>query len=242
MLEYSREGNVAAKACFEQAIELDPKFGRAYAAIANVIFHDIVDGYVDSRRESLHAASDMAIKAISLDAQDAFAHFVSGRIYTIQGRFEEAVDELETAIELNPSLAQAYHGLAYALYYRGDAKRAIPLFETAQRLSPYDHNVWAFLGIRAQAYIELRDYDSAIKVAREAIRKPNAKYWADVSLVSALSHANENEEARAALDELLQRKPDLNARFIQDTLGFTKHTAQLEHFIDGLRRAGLPDD
>ncbi len=207
-----------------------------------MIFHDILDGYVESREQALHDAEGHAHTAVTVDDQDAFAHCILGRLYSIQSRFDEAISELQTAIRLNPSLALAYHGLAYALYYSGEAEQSIPLFETAEKLSPHDHNVWAFLGIRSQAYIQLGDYAAAVRVAKEAVRKPHAKFWANISLVSALGHADEPEEARAALDELLRRKPDLNAQFIRETLGFTKNRAQLEHFIDGLRRVGLPEE
>jgi len=240
MYEYSREGNIAAKSYFQKAIELEPEFGHAHAALAYVIHHDIADGYVPSREQATRDAEDHALTAVKADDQDAFAHCILGRIYSIQRRFDEAISELQIAIRLNPSLALAHHGLAYALFHSGEVERSVPLFETAEKLSPHDHNVWAFLGVRARAYIQLGDYAAAIRTAREAIRKPHAKFWANVTLVSALGHAGRIKEAQAAVDELLRRKPDFNVPFMRETVTWYD-PENLEHYIEGLRKAGLTE-
>jgi adenylate cyclase len=241
MYEYNREGNTAAKNYFQKAIELEPEFGHAHAALAYVIYHDTADGYAPSREQAMRDAEDHAFKAVTADDQDAFAHCVLGRIYSIQRRFDEAISELQIAIKLNPSLALAHHGLGYALFHNGEVEQSIPLFETAEKLSPHDHNVWAFLGVRARAYIQLGDYAAAIRTASEAIRKPHAKFWANVTLVSALGHAGRIKEAQAAVDELMRRKPDFNVSFMRETVTWYG-PENLEHYIDGLRKAGLPDD
>jgi adenylate cyclase len=242
MHEYSREGNIAARDHFQQAIALEPEFADAHAALAYVIYHDINDGYVDSRSAAMREAEDCARTAMTIDDQDAFGHCVLGRIYSIQARFDDAITELQVAIRLNPSLALAYHGLAYALLFSGDAEQAIPLFETAEKLSPHDHNVWAFLSIRGIAYSQIGDYEAAARVGREAVRKPHAKFWAGVNLLSTLGHTNEKAEMQEVLDELLRQRPDVNIHFVKKSMDYFKESKHLEHFIDGLRSAGLPEE
>ena len=240
MHEYTRDGNIAAKTYFLKAIELEREFAHAHACLAYVMFHDIADGYVQQRTEAMEEAENHARAAVTIDDQDAFAHCVLGRLYSIQGRFDDAISELQASIRLNPSLALAHHGLAFALYYSGEAERSIPLFEAAEQLSPHDHNVWAFLGIRAMAHIQLGDYTAAVRDARQAVRKPHAKYWANVSLVSALGHANMIADAKLALEELMRRKPEISVRFVLETLSWSDQ-AQMDHFVAGLRNAGLPE-
>lgn len=211
---------------------------RLYTAAAYVLFHDIVDGYTDRRKETSQEAFELAEKAVTVDDQDAFAHFVLGRVCSIRMEYERAISELETAIELNPSLADAYHGVGFTLTYSGRAEEAIPMFETAYRLSPHDAKVWAFFAIRAIAYIDLRQYDKAIQFAREAIRKPHAKFWAFAHLASALGHGGTPEEAETAVAELLARKPDFTLGFARDHMIWHQ---QRDHFLEGLRRAGMPE-
>ncbi len=64
--------------------------------------------------------------------EDAGAHFDLGSIYYVRGHFEQAVEELERAVELAPDHGDANYmlGLAYAKLKRyDDARRA---FEAAR--------------------------------------------------------------------------------------------------------------
>ena len=58
--------------------------------------------------------------------------------------------------------------------------------------------------------------------------------------VSALGHLGRREEAREALSELLRRKPGLQLSHLRE--GFIPVTpSKLEDFLEGLRKAGLPE-
>jgi TolB-like protein/class 3 adenylate cyclase len=242
MHEYSRNGNIQAKEHFQKAIETEPNFASAHAALAYVIYHDINDGYVESREEAMRDAERHARKAITLDDQDSFGHCVLGRIYSIQAQFEDAITESRAAIKLNPSFALAYHSLGYALLFSGETEESIPLFEVAEKLSPHDHNVWAFLSIRAIAFSQLRDHDVAVKLAREAVRKPHAKFWAGVNLLSALGHTDKKAEAQETLKELLRQRPDFGVSFVKQSMAYYRDPVRFGHYLDGLRNAGLPEE
>ncbi len=241
LYKYTRDGNRDALKLLQQAIEVDEEFSQAYAAAAYVKFSDVADGYTDRPKDTLQEAFALAEKAIAIDDQDAFSHFILGRVYSIRPDFEQAISELEFAIKLNPSLAEAYYGLGFALTYSGRGEEAIPMFEMANRLSPHDASVWAFFGIRAVAYIEMRQYDEAIRCGREAVRKRSAKYWASSHLVSALGHGGTPQEAENAVTELLARKPDFTVTFAKDHLYYYRKPEQLDHYLEGLRKAGLPE-
>ena len=47
------------------------------------------------------------------------------------------------------------------------------------------------------------------------------------------------DEARAAVTEALEAKPDLSLTYLEKTLP-TKEPGGLEPYLDGLRKAGLP--
>ena len=239
--KHTQDDNRNALEFLHQALDVDEDFSQALATAAYVKFNDVSDGYTDRPKDTLHEAFGLAQKAVASDDQDAYGHFVLGRIYSIRFDYEQAISELEFAIKLNPCLADAYHGLGFTLTYSGRAEEAIPLFETAYRLSPHDANVWAFFGIRAVAYIEMRQYDEAIKCAREAVRKRYAKYWAFSHLVSALGHGGTAQEAEKAITELLARKPDFTVNFAKIHLYYYRKPEQLDHYFQGLRKAGLPE-
>jgi adenylate cyclase len=77
--------------------------------------------------------------------------------------------------------------------------------------------------------------------ARRATRVPNAHYWAFAHRVSALGQLEKPQELATAVNNLLQRKPDFSCSFARKRLFYLKDRDQLDRYLEGLRRAGIPD-
>ena len=120
-------------------------------------------------------------------------------------------------------------------------EESIPHFEEAIRLSPHDPWRWGFLSYRSLAHLFMKQHEAAVEWANKAIRVPNCQYWANAHLVAALGHLGRVDEARAAAEELLRRKPEFSCSFARKHLFYIKSSAQIEHYLDGLRKAGLPE-
>jgi TolB-like protein len=241
MYQETREGNREALRQFERAIEFGPEFAPAYAASAYVLCFDITNGYKEHSEASLEEVHQTASKAIALDGKDAMPHVVRGRIYLLQNNHEDAIAELEDAVELNPNLADAHHGLGFALTVSGWPEEALPHFDRAIRLSPYDPRVASFLEMTAWALIVLGRYREAEEFARRSVRGLNADLWAYATHCSALGHLDRHEEAKTARNKLLEREPDFSLSFVRQFVYYNKVPAHLERYIEGLRKAGLPE-
>jgi tetratricopeptide (TPR) repeat protein len=189
--------------------------------------------------ERLGEAVAMGRKGVELDERDGLIRFMYGRALLAHRDYSHALAELETAIELNPSLAVSYCGLGDSLAYEGRIGEAIPFFQKAIELSPYDPLRWAFYSYRALAHIFAREFELANEWAEKATRVPNAHYWAFAHRVSALGHL-QRKEVQAAAGELLQRKPDFSCEFARKRLFYIKDPDQLELYLEGLRRGGVP--
>ena len=87
----------------------------------------------------------------------------------------------------------------------------------------------------------MKQHEAAVKWANKAIRVPNCQYWANAHLVSALGHLGRVDEARVAVKELLRRKPEFSCSFARTHLFYIKSSAQIEHYLDGLRKAEVPE-
>jgi TolB-like protein/Flp pilus assembly protein TadD len=241
MYQDTRAGNIEARRQFEKAIELGSDFAPAYAASAYVLFEDIVSGYREHSDDSIDEAIGTAERAIALDEKDAMAHMVLGRTSLLRCQHEDSIAELETAIKLNPNYADAYHGLGFSLTVSGRPEEAIPQHETAIRLSPHDPRLSSFHEMRAWALIVLGRHEEALISARTSVRRPNAQLWAYATLSSVLGHLDLRDEARLAREEVLKRKPNFSLGFVRRFVYYNKVPAQLERYIDGLRKAGLPE-
>ena len=119
--------------------------------------------------------------------------------------------------------------------------QAIDNFHKAERLSPRDPLLWAFTVTHALSCILSSRYEAAVELARRTIRIPRATgYWPHAMLASALGNLGQIDEARAAVDAALEQKPDLSLAYLERTLP-TKEPGGLEPYLDGLRKAGLPE-
>jgi tetratricopeptide (TPR) repeat protein len=192
-------------------------------------------------REVLDEALSIAKKSVWLDDRDAFCHLAVARVHLARREYEEALAECRTSLKLNPAFAQAHCAMGDALSYAGRGEEAIREFEESLRLSPQDPWRWAFLSYEALARIFLRQYDKAVASARAALRIPNCQYWANAYLVAALGHLGRKDEGRDAIAELLRRKPGFNRRYAEEHLFYLERREQVEHYLEGLRKAGVAD-
>jgi len=238
--EFSVEGNARAQSLFRRAIELDPMFAAAYARLAYAMVLSAIYFDADQNSGLLEEALELSSKAVRLDDQDAIARFALGRTHLAMKKYEQSIVEMQAAIDLNSSLAQAYCGLGDSLSYLGRVSEAIPSFEEAVRLSPHDPHRWAFLMYAAIANIFNGDYETAVEWAKSSVQVPNSHYWASAALVSALGHMDRKEETQIALESLIKIKPDFTCRWAAERLFYLRDQAQIDRYIDGLKKAGVP--
>jgi TolB-like protein/class 3 adenylate cyclase/cytochrome c-type biogenesis protein CcmH/NrfG len=240
--KYTRESHAEARRLFQAACALDPQFAPARSYLALSYFSSFING-LDEAEESFALARDTALQALAIDQRDPVARFVLGRVYTQLGQLRAAIAELEQAVRLNPSFAQAHYGLGTALARAGRWEDAVDACATAERLSPHDPMLPAFQAVRASALALGGHLDEAEAVARAALRHPTASFWNAAALASVLGHAGRGEEARREVDRLLAMRPDFSEAMYRRLFG----TAEADDagsaptfFFEGLYKAGLP--
>jgi len=235
------EDNLEAQRLFRRAIELDPELAEAHAYLSYALILGMTYFEADPDDGRLHDVVAIAKQAVELDDQDALIRFIYGRALVARGAYAHALSELQVAVELNPNLAVVHCGLADALAYEGRFAEAIPFFHKAIELSPYDPQRWAFYSYRALAHLLAREFDQAVEWANKAVLVPRCHYWPLAHRVSALGYLQTRNELAPALKELLQRKPHFSGGFARRRLFYLKNPADLETYVEGLRRAGLPE-
>lgn len=235
------EDNLEAQARLRRAIELDPQFSHAYAFLSYAIVLSMIYFDAPPLPRQLDEALRTAQRAAELDDQDASVRFALGRVLTVSKRYEDAIDEMKLATGLNPALAVAWCGLADSYVYNGDFELADPLFQHALDLSPHDPMRWAFLSYRAQAKLFAGDFARANAYASQAVRAPNCHYWPFAHRLAALGHLGAFDELARAREQMFERKPDFNCDWTRERLFYVLDTNQVAVYVDGLRRAGVPD-
>jgi len=238
---FTQPGFAEATALFRRAIRIEPGLARAHAGLAYVYLQTAFYSRPEERPALIDAALASARSAVTLDDRDSHCHYVLGRILCLLRRMEESIAELEKTIALNPSYAQGYFGLAFTFVWCRREEEAIALLERAVELSPRDPHLWTFHHIRALAHFSLGELDGAEFFAREAIRQPNATYFAYTTLVATLGLAGRKDEAQAALRQLWEKEPAYSLAFARSDFFYCVNEDLLERFLEGLRLAGVPE-
>ncbi|MEO6972827.1 MAG: adenylate/guanylate cyclase domain-containing protein [Rhodoferax sp.] len=245
--QFTLEGHAESRRLLQQAVLRDPQFAPALSYLALSHYSSFFNR-LDADANSLVVARDLALRALAIDNKQALARFVLGRIHTVTGQIAAALDELQSAIQLNPSLALAHYGRAAVLLQLGRGEEALESAATAERLSPHDPSVWAFQSTRALALSLGGRPEEAEPVARKAVHHPAATFWAIAGLASILGHLGREAEGREAIAQLVAKRPDFSMAMFRRVYAGARFEGQrnagpsnlTRHFFEGLYKAGLP--
>jgi len=240
---FAEEDNAKAQTLLRQAQALDPSFATAFAFESYSHYLDAILGYAEAPKESIAAAYERATAALALDDKDPVAYFALGRVYMLRGEHDASIEALETSLTINPSFAQAHHGLGFALALAGRLDEAAVEIDKSIRLSPRDPLLFAVESVRGFVSVLQRDNEAGAAWAEKAIRHPKSAgggYWPHAVLAAALANLGRIDEARVALDGALTRKPGLSLAYLKEMLP-TRTADGLDPYLNGLRKAGLLD-
>lgn len=121
---------------FQQAIAKDPKYARAYAALADS-YALMSSYYVAPPEEITPKARAAALKALQLDNSLAEAHTALALITeNYDWDWQTAEKEFRLAIQLDPNYPTAHHWYAEYLMWQGRFDEALAESERARQLDP----------------------------------------------------------------------------------------------------------
>ena len=255
----TQEGNARARAMYEKAIELDPKYADAYVYVGWTYFQDAWNGWIEPSREfppgshpdlvksqerALERASKMVQKAIAIDDSLPMAYRVLSQIDIYKGgHYDRAVADAERAIALDPNSALGYLDLADERDMAGEPEEAIEPLNKAIRLDPLNRDLYS--GELAWAYTLMGRYAEAVSFDKRFVaRYPNNEggHW---NLALAYVELGRLDDARAEVAEVLRINPQLTLegerRAEEHAFGIIplKNRALAERYLADMAKAGL---
>ncbi|MBW7469457.1 winged helix-turn-helix domain-containing tetratricopeptide repeat protein [Marinobacter sp. F4218] len=233
--------NLEAQRMLRQSQELDPLFGEAYAWWAYAVILGMVYWDTKPTQALLDQALAACDQALSLVPNNATFHALKARVLLARREYRSAISENRTAIELNPTFAAAYCGLGDSLAYEARYDEALTNFRRSIALSPNDPQMWAFLTYGALAMIFQGDYETALEWTDRAATLPNCQYWTSAHRAVALAYLNRTSAAHDATARLLLELPGFSVTFAREKLFYLREQAQIDCYLEGLRRAGVPE-
>jgi adenylate cyclase len=236
--QFTKDDNLKARSYFLKASELDPHFSSSFSFLGWSHYLDLQYQWSESPAQSLASYYQEAEKAVSLDDNDAIAHFFLGSACFHMRQYERGIVEAGRGIALNPSYAYSYfiQGLCLAMLGRPD--EAIGLLEKAIRLSRHDPLMFfSVLGLGMVHFVADR-YEEALACAERSLQLRSDQPQTLRLIAACCGHLGRAEEALEALDKMLKLTPD----FSVEALRVYGPPALVEGYLEGWRKAGWKEE
>ena len=166
---HTTQDNVYARQMFKQAIDIEPRYGRAWAGIAYTYGFEYM--YFNASNVNLAEAKRTSARALKLAPDLAESHVSSGIASCMNQLYRDADVEFEKAIQLDPKNYEAWYFYGRAKVHEGELERALKLFERASQVRSED---FQSVLLQAQLYTSLDQRDKALEVTREGIKRVRA--------------------------------------------------------------------
>jgi TolB-like protein/tetratricopeptide (TPR) repeat protein len=232
----TKESITSARDYFERAIKLDPQNAEALVGLAYARLRAPYYGWSTATEDKPAAQLELLMKATAINPGYAFAYYVKGTLLWIAQEYAESLAAAETEVALDPNSAYGYTAIGRVEGLLGRCEQSIAHIKQAFALSPRDPfgGIWyMYLGL---AEFCLGRLDAAIEQFKRAIVSGYPTYITYSMLAGADAAKGNDAEAKSALAEARRLFPQLTIRFL------LAETPTPSIAIDGLRKAGLPEE
>jgi adenylate cyclase len=239
LYDWNAESFQRAEGLLRKAIEQDGNYAEALATLAICIGTAGIDGW-KPLEPAIGEGLSLARRAAKLDHASAEVLAVAAHAEAFyRGSYERSEELAARALQLNPNSTQVRNYCGSAYCYGGDSDRAIEHLEAARRINPVDPRGFATMMSLGAAHFWAKRFEETVSWTRRVlVQHPNHSI-AKRYLAASLAHLGRIEEARDVIADLLRSQPQSSlSRSRKSTF---RYGWMMELYIDGLRKAGLPE-
>lgn len=190
----ARNQPTEAEAAFRRALELDPKYKRAQAGLAQLFIAN------NKVAEAITAAK----AAIAAGDDSSLIYALLGHAQFRNQQTDDALANLTEALKREPTNPQALRDRAEVLVMRKDLPRATA---DLQALLAVEKSATTMLRL-AELYRTTKQYDEAIKWYQQIIEADSANQEARTALAEVMIESGKAENAVAQLEALIKAEPN----------------------------------
>ncbi|MHC4639217.1 MAG: adenylate/guanylate cyclase domain-containing protein [Planctomycetota bacterium] len=231
---------VKAISFFEKAIELDPKYWRAYAALASTYFYSFRRGKtwtlpLGVNRNEAFRRADKYLE-VAMNNPTPLAHQVATEWHIKRAEYETAIAEAERAVVLDSNDPGSHLAMAWALMSVGRHREGADSVKRAMRLDPVQRPYYSLaLGV---AHFLMKDFQEAVTLCENALKRNPDNHSPLWVLAAAYAHLGREKEAKAAFAKFGEKQQGLSRPDIRWWTFKYKDPADFKLIDDGLRKAG----
>jgi serine/threonine protein kinase/tetratricopeptide (TPR) repeat protein len=227
------EEHATVRRILERAVRQTPDHADSWAMLAMMYIVEYSDSF-NALPNPLERAMAAAQRAVDLAPSYARGYYALAWVYFFcreKASFHAAVEQ---AVALNPMDGSIIGILGLLLHHAGELERGLQMVEKAMQLNPNYPGVLRFTHF-TNAYCQGR-YAEALGAAVR-INMPGF-FYAQAALAAALGQLGQREAAQKAALEVLALRPDFAVVARREYAKWFE-PKDVEHFVDGLRKAGL---
>jgi TolB-like protein/class 3 adenylate cyclase len=239
------EDLIKAVPYLDEAVERDPNYSRAYAALAAVYWvgaRSLWGKYLDMSRAEAEMMANIYL-AEAMQDPTPLAHWIASDILRAGRRHQEAITEATRAIALDANDPIGYYAMSNALIWAGNPVAGTEFIKKAMRLDP--HYPPDYLYSLGKAQFFMRRLDEAAATLEEVKQRFPDYDWTFFYLAATYGHLGREQEAKSAIKMFNERMTEAGLSTILslqwlDAFPF-KERKDIELLREGLRIAGVPE-
>ncbi len=223
-----------AIALLKESIDKDSGNVRAMTFLGFVLYMRAWRGWSADAGQDFQRATELGEQAVRADPTSWRAHSALAMSYAFTGQHDRALREAELAMPWYPA------AVGLASWLAGDIDRAIEHQTLAVQTSPADPDAdhWK-VGLAYMHYLT-GNYQGALSWAEQALVGLPDYLQLFVIAAATLAQLGRLEEAAEYLEKFLEGRPGTTAANYRRVQPY-RNPAHVDHFMEGLMKAGLPE-
>lgn len=200
------------------AAEKAPENSMALAMTAFCRYRTLEFSPLEPPDETKEALLEDSKRALSLDPSSYFARLIAALArQDLEGDFETALLQAETALELNSGFSQAQAMAAIARCHLGELERGIEMLQRAVAAAPEDPHRYRHLRELALAHSMAGNAEEAVAVINRVVQQAPELSRNRLVQAAILGQAGRDDAARQCVEALVGDEPGLRLRTMRQT-------------------------
>ena len=243
ILNYSRDSMIDAEKLLRRAIELDPRYAAAHAALGSVLAERVLNGFTDDMNTDSAEAIAASRRALAQASEDPFVLKMSGMVSSICGDPESAIESLRSSVEIAPYDFGAWGYLGWPLTATNNMEHLAEthrIMDQNMRTAPEHPGLGYWLYHKSAAFTCEGDLAAAREFSEKAISRHQALSWVWLSFANVLGRLGEDSEAQRAIGKAAQLNERMTpAHFVDRIRVMTASDEVVESRTAGLQQIGM---
>ena len=203
LLEFTEEGNKAARGVFRTALEIDSESGKAWTGLAYSLDRDLFWGFSRNRPKHIQEMYEATTEAVKADPSYNLAKIMHAYSAIWVRNFKLALAAAREALVLNPSDGFSHIILGEVLDILGEREEAVACARAGVALNENHPRIHTFRGVLLRIYLSARNYAAAEDWGLQALHERSDYPHLHAYIAASLVYQGRDDEAR----DLMRRVP-----------------------------------